>query len=96
MQYWRRYRRSQGAPREFVTLGLCLLVGVLLMPTAIWLVGRAVLGPYTNGGLGSLLTNYFTGLAHGSLAFWLVAAGPYALVWCWRLMRRAGSYVRGQ
>lgn len=96
IRYWQRYRRSSGVRHELTTLGLCLVLGLLLVPTAIWLVGRMVLGPYTKGGWGALLADYFSGLAHGSLAFWLVAAGPYALVWCWRLLRRIGPYVRGQ
>jgi len=96
IRYWRRYRSSRGLSHELMTLGLCLLLGLLLVPTAIFIVGRVVLGPYANGGWPALMGDYFSGLAHASSAFWLVAAGPYALVWCWRLARRTGRYARGQ
>ena len=96
IRHWRRYRRSSGMQHELMTLGLCLLLGLLLIPSTIWLVGRLVLGQYANGGWGALLADYFLALAHGSSAFWLVAAGPYAMVWCWRLVRRMGPYIRGQ
>ena len=45
------------------------------------------LGPYSNGGLGGLLKDYFLELAKGSLAYWLVALGPYAAVWLLRGLR---------
>jgi hypothetical protein len=87
LHYWRRYRRTRGAQREVLTLALCLAVGLLIMPLLIWLVGSLQLGPYANGGLGSLLRDYYLALAQGSLAYWLVALGPYAAVWLLRLLR---------
>jgi hypothetical protein len=50
-------------------------------------VGKTVLGPYGNGGLGALLGDYYAALIKGSLAFWLVALGPYAAVWLLRGLR---------
>ena len=85
--YWRRYRRTRGLPRELLTLALCLVVGLFIMPVLIWVVGAAVLGPYTNGGLFSLLRDYYVALATGALAYWLVALGPYAAVWLLRGLR---------
>lgn len=87
LHYWRRYRRTRGLQRELLTLGLCLTVGLLVMPTLIWFVGSAQLGPYANGGLGTLLLDYYLGLLKGSLAYWLVALGPYAAVWLLRGLR---------
>ena len=87
LHYWRRYRRTTGLPRELLTLALCLVVGLVVMPIVIWLVGSVQLGPYSNGGLGSLLKDYFLELAKGSLAYWLVALGPYAAVWLLRGLR---------
>ena len=87
LHYWRRYRRTRGLTRELLTLGLCLVLGLLLMPVLIWLVGKAELGPYANGGLGSLLGDYYVTLAKGSLAFWLVALGPYGALWLLRGLR---------
>ena len=87
LHYWRRYRRTRGARRELLTLALGLAVGLLVMPVLIWLVGSVLLGPYANGGLGNLLKDYFLALARGSLAYWLVALGPYAVVWLVRGLR---------
>ena len=87
LHYWRRYRRTRGLTRELLTLGLCLVLGLLLMPVLIWLVGKAELGPYANGGLGSLLGDYYVALATGSLAYWLVALGPYGALWLLRGLR---------
>lgn len=85
---WKSWRSTRGAQRELIVLGICLLIGMLLLPVAIWLVGDRLLGDYAHGGVGSLLADYYRGLAGGSLAFWIVAAGPYAAVWCVRLLRR--------
>jgi hypothetical protein len=79
--------------RELIILGVAMACGFLLMPFLIWLVGNRVLGPYTHGqdataGTGPLrlLADYFTGLAHGSVIFWLVAIGPYVLLTLARLL----------
>ncbi|MGH8211088.1 MAG: hypothetical protein ACREU6_16130, partial [Steroidobacteraceae bacterium] len=67
-------------------LGIALACGLILMPLLIWLIGNRVLGPYTHGtepagGPVELLADYFVGLAQGSVIFWCVALGPYALLW---------------
>jgi hypothetical protein len=86
-EYWRRYRRSRGWARELVTIALCLLVGLLLVPCGIFFIGGRILGPYANGGLPALIADIVRGLAAGSLPFWLLVAGPYIAVWMWRLLR---------
>jgi hypothetical protein len=87
--------RSSGAivRRELIILGIALACGFILMPFLIWLVGNRILGPYTHGqdataGTGPLrlLADYFSGLGHGSVIFWCVAAGPYVLVLVMRLL----------
>ena len=87
LHYWRRYRQTRGMKRELLTLAVCLGVGLLLMPILIWFIGAAQLGPYANGGLGALLLDYYLALFKGSLAYWLVALGPYAAVWVLRGLR---------
>lgn len=87
LDYWRRYRRTRGTKREMLTLALCLAVGLMVMPLLIWLVGSLELGAYANGGLGSLLKDYYLALGKGSLAYWLVALGPYAAIWLLRGLR---------
>ena len=91
LQYWRRYRRMRGMQRELATLGLCLAIGLVVMPILIWFVGSAALGPYGGGGLGALWYDFSLALIRGSLAFWLVALGPYAAVW---LLRGARFWFR--
>jgi len=85
--YWRQYRRTRGLRRELLTLAICLAIGLLVMPILIWVVGSTQLGPYTNGGIGRLLADYYLALAKGSLAYWLVALGPYVAVWLLRGLR---------
>ena len=92
LQYWRRYRRTRGIKRELLTLGLCLAIGLAVMPILIWVIGSARLGPYANGGLGALLSDYYVALSKGSLAYWLVALGPYAALWMLRAARLGLRY----
>jgi hypothetical protein len=73
--------------RELLILGIALAGGLLAIPLLIWVVGNRILGPYVHtqdptAGTGPmrLLADYFGGLGHGSLIFWLVAVGPYILV----------------
>lgn len=87
LKSWRQFRRTRGARREIITILLCLAIGLLLMPWLIFAVGNATLGPYADGGPFILWRDYLVGLLHGSLAFWLVALGPYVAVWLWRGLR---------
>ncbi|HVO00433.1 MAG TPA: hypothetical protein VMT49_10360 [Steroidobacteraceae bacterium] len=91
LKFWRHYRRTSGARHEWIAAGICLAIGLLLMPVLIWLVGSSRLGPYANGGLFALWRDYVVALAHGSLAFWLVALGPYVALW---LLRGARLWLR--
>lgn len=57
------------------------MVGLLVIPVLTWLVGSRVLGPYSRGtevhnNAFALLSDFFAGLAHGYLVFWVVALGP--------------------
>ncbi len=79
-----------GRPQRELALALLgLLLGVLLMPLLVWVAGMVALGPYANGGFGALLGDYLRGLAEGSLACWLVLAGPYLVMSLVRLLRLA-------
>ena len=77
--------------REIVLFGGALVLGLLVIPLLIWLIGHRTLGPYTRGddphGLGpmALYADYFSGLAHGWLGYWTVALGPAVLLLLGRL-----------
>ena len=65
--------------------GPALLVGLLVVPLLTWAVGSRVLGPYSRGTEVhntplALLGDFFAGLGHGSVVFWLVALGPALFV----------------
>jgi hypothetical protein len=79
------------ARREMILFGCALALGLLVIPLLIWIVGHRSLGPYTHGddphGLGpvALYGDYFAGLAHGWLGYWVVALGPAILLLLARL-----------
>jgi len=82
--------RAMGRPgRELALLLLGLGLGMFVMPLLTWTAGMFALGPYENGGFGALLADFLRGLADGSLACWMLLAGPYVLIWVFRLLRRA-------
>jgi uncharacterized membrane protein YdjX (TVP38/TMEM64 family) len=86
--YWRQYRSSRGLSRELTTIGLCLVVGLLLVPGAIFVVGQSLLGAYAHGGFGSFVADIVGQLLTGSVLFWLLVLGPYGAVWLWRGWRQ--------
>jgi len=57
----------------------------------IWSVGARMLGPYTLGadahaGPFSLLADFYIGLGHGWISYWLVVVGPALLLLLLRLL----------
>jgi hypothetical protein len=77
--------------RELIIFGGALIAGLLVVPLAIWSVGNRILGPYTHGtnthaGPLALLGDFFVGLSHGEITFWVVALGPAALILFARLV----------
>lgn len=74
--------------RELLLAAAALLLGLLIMPVLVWVVGRATLGDYQHGGVGALLAEYVRGLARGELAFWIMLLGPYGFLLAGRLALR--------
>lgn len=70
--------------REVLTLTLALAFGVLVLPWLIWIAGALALGPYARGGAFRFIGDFYTALAQGHLAFWLIALGPLVF---WTLLR---------
>jgi hypothetical protein len=86
---WRRYQQSGRLTRECMIFGLCLVLGWLLIPAAIYLVGMRLLGPYEHGGYLQFVADIAGGVFSGSWPFWLLVSGPYLGLWAQRLWRRA-------
>ena len=72
--------------RELILAAAMLLVGVAAIPPLIFTVGNRSIGPYAGGALGAFMERFFKGLAAGSVAFWMVALGPYVAVLLLRLL----------
>jgi hypothetical protein len=71
--------------RELIIFGSALLFGLIGVPLAIWFVGNRILGPYTHGtnthaGPMALLGDFFVGLSHGAISYWVVALGPAVII----------------
>ena len=73
--------------RELNFLAGAFLVGIILMPLLIYVAGVLTLGPYTSGGLGSFLGDFFLGLLRGVPSNCLIAVGPYAGLMLIRMAR---------
>lgn len=70
-----------------MTLGLTLLVGLLVMPALIYLVGHYALREYANGGVFALYLDFFKGLFEPRQSCWIVVAGPFVLLSVFRIFR---------
>ena len=86
---WRRYQRGGPLMREAALFGLCLLLGWLLIPVAIYQVGLRLLGPYEHGSYLKFVSDIAGGVFSGLWPFWLLVLGPYLGLWAFRLWRRA-------
>jgi hypothetical protein len=84
-QSWLRLNAWRADPRrEALRTGVAILAGVVVVPALVWMVGNQLLGKYPNGGLLALWEDFFVGLAHGGVAYWLIAIGPYLFLWLLR------------
>jgi hypothetical protein len=71
--------------RELIIFGGALIIGLVVVPLAIWSVGNRILGPYTHGsnthaGPMALLGDFYFGLSQGWVTFWIVAVGPAVII----------------
>jgi len=77
--------------KELLILLSCLVCGTLVVPVLVWFGAQRFLGPYTHGadthaGALALLSDFLSGLLHGSMMFWLVALGPAVMLTFARVM----------
>lgn len=66
--------------KEGALLAILLFVGIVLLPIAIWFVGKAVFGAYGGHGFGDFFGNLSGKLRDGDLVAWFLVFSPY-LVW---------------
>jgi hypothetical protein len=99
-QSWNRYRALPPVPRELVTLALCLVFALTVLPLLIWSAGQTFLGEYLRdpsggrtGGPFALVLDYVRGIASGSLSHWIALLGPYVLLLVLRIFRATGKNV---
>ncbi|HEY2401038.1 MAG TPA: hypothetical protein VGI23_11830, partial [Steroidobacteraceae bacterium] len=62
-----------------------VILGLVVVPVLIWVVGNRILGPYTHGnnlhaGPMALLGDFYEGLSKGWLSYWIVAVGPLVII----------------
>ena len=85
-----------------IIFGTAVLLGLVVVPLLIWVVGNRILGPYTHGsnlhaGPMALLGDYYEGLSKGWPSYWIVAVGPLVIIVvaraAWELIvpKRAGN-----
>jgi hypothetical protein len=82
--------------RELLIFGSALLIGLIAVPLATWFVGNRILGPYTHGsnahaGPMALLGDFFVGLSHGAISYWVVVLGPAFII---LFVRVAWAFIR--
>jgi hypothetical protein len=77
--------------REARILLWSLAAGAFAVPPLIWLTGRALLGPYANGGIFALWGDFAQQVVSGSLAAWIVLLGPFVLLSAARLAVSVGQ-----
>ena len=71
--------------KEGALFAVLLFVGFVLLPIAIWLVGKAVFGAYGGTGYSDFFGNISGKIRGGDLVAWFLVLSPY-LVWqCLRL-----------
>lgn len=77
--------------RQVAIAGTGLAVGAGLLPGLIYIAGISLLGPYEGASLPHSYRSILGGLAHGSVACWIVVLGPYLL---FLLFRGLGAWWR--
>jgi len=71
--------------REARLLAGSIIFSAVGLPLIVWATGRALLGPYANGGMFAILGDFFTLLYAGSFSAWILLFAPYALLSALRL-----------
>ena len=70
--------------REALLLAYLLLSGLLLLPIAIYVVGKSVFGSYSGSGLTDFLERIFRGVVNADGVVWFLILSPYL---AWQVLR---------
>jgi hypothetical protein len=70
--------------RESTLFAVLLLVGLLLLPVAIYLVGQLVFGEFGGAGLTGFIEGIYRGILAGNSVIWFLFLSPYL---GWQVMR---------
>lgn len=63
--------------KEAALLAVMLLLGIALLPVAIWFVGNLVFGAYGGSGYGDFFNSLSGKLRSGNLVAWFLVLSPY-------------------
>ena len=84
--------------RELLLFLALLLVGVLLLPPAVYFVGQAVFGSFAGGGFAEFYRGLFERLGNGEHMAWFLLLAPYlgvqtlrGTILVWRIAGRSGT-----
>jgi len=84
----RGYYFSLSRPKfEALTLAIAMLVGLVIMPVLIFIVGSYALKSYAHGGLFSLFVDFYKGLVDLRPSCWIVLIGPFVFLTLFRICR---------
>jgi hypothetical protein len=87
----RRLRKRLGMhsswSQEIGAAVIALLVGVAVLPIAIFYAGALSVGRYEGASIGRLYESLFHGFSSGSIASWIVLLGPYGLYLLFKALR---------
>lgn len=84
----RGYYFSLSRPKfEALTLAIALLVGLVIMPVLIFIVGSYALKSYAHGGLFALFVDFCKGLVDLRPSCWIVLIGPFVFLSLFRICR---------
>jgi len=63
-----------------------LFLGIVILPIAIWFVGKVVFGAYGGAGYGDFFGTLSGKIRNGDLVAWFLVLSPWLALQCMRLM----------
>ncbi|MEM1263586.1 MAG: hypothetical protein AAGH76_14380 [Pseudomonadota bacterium] len=82
--------------KELLVFAIFLLLGLFVLPVAIYATGMQVFSGYAGGTAGDFLQRFFGAAASGSAAIWFLILAPYGAWQCLRLAWAAVFWRRSR